>query len=137
MPQALQGVELLTLSACDTAVGGEDADGKEVEGFAVLAQRQGAKAVLATLWAVADESTALLMKEFYRLRMSDPVMTKAEALRLAQLALLRGEIRGDASGNRGPRTNRDGDSPRFVKDPQRPYAHPYFWAPFLLMGNWK
>lgn len=137
MPQVLQGVELLTLSACDTAVGGEDADGKEVEGLAVLAQRQGAKAVVATLWAVADESTALLMTEFYRLRVSDPNMTKAEALRQAQLALLTGKIRGDASSDRGPRTNQDAAVPRFVKDPQRPYAHPYFWAPFLLMGNWK
>jgi CHAT domain-containing protein len=137
MPQVLQGVELLTLSACDTAVGGEDADGKEVEGLAVLAQRQGAKAVVATLWAVADESTALLMREFYRVRVSDPNMTKAEALRQAQLALLTGKIRGDASSDRGPRTNQDSAAQRFAKDPQRPYAHPYFWAPFLLMGNWK
>ena len=136
-PQMLQGVELLTLSACDTAVGGEDADGKEVEGFAVLAQRQGAKAVIATLWAVADESTALLMKEFYRLRMSDTTMTKAEALRQAQLALLTGKIRGDATADRGPRTNQNDKAPKFVSDPQRPYAHPFFWAPFLLMGNWK
>jgi tetratricopeptide (TPR) repeat protein/CHAT domain-containing protein len=136
MPQVLQGVELLTLSACDTAVGGEDADGKEVEGFAVLAQRQGAKAVIATLWAVADESTALLMKEFYRLHSSDPNITKAEALRQAQMTLLTGKIRGDASADRGPRSNRDAGA-RFVKDAQRPYAHPYFWAPFLLMGNWK
>jgi CHAT domain-containing protein/uncharacterized protein HemY len=137
MPQVLQGVELLTLSACDTAVGGEDADGKEVEGFAVLAQRQGAKAVVATLWAVADESTALLMKEFYRRRMTDPNISKAEALRQAQLALLTGQLRGDVSTGRGPRTTTDGAAAKFVKDPERPFAHPYFWAPFLLMGNWK
>jgi CHAT domain-containing protein len=49
------GVELLTLSACDTATGGGGADGKEVEAFAVLAQRQGAKAVVASLWPVADK----------------------------------------------------------------------------------
>jgi CHAT domain-containing protein/tetratricopeptide (TPR) repeat protein len=137
MPQALQGVELLTLSACDTAVGGEDADGKEVEGFAVLAQRQGAKAVVATLWSVADQSTALLMKEFYRLRMSDSTMTKAEALRQAQLELLRGTVTGQSSGARGVQRPPDQEAKPLVKDPQRPYAHPYFWAPFLLMGNWK
>jgi CHAT domain-containing protein len=137
MPQVLQGVELLTLSACDTAVGGEDADGKEVEGFAVLAQRQGAKAVVATLWAVADESTALLMREFYRLRMSDPRITKAGALREAQLALLYGKIRGGSSPDRGARAVLPTSNASFVTDPQRPYAHPYFWAPFLLMGNWK
>jgi len=137
MPQVLQGVELLTLSACDTAVGGEGADGREVEGFAVLAQRQGAKAVVATLWAVADESTALLMREFYRLRMSDPALTKAEALRQAQLGLLTGQIRGNSSADRGAKVNRGVEGRPFDQDPQRPYAHPYFWAPFLLMGNWK
>ena len=51
-----QGVELLTLSACDTAVGETDSNGKEVEGFAYVAQQNGAKAILATLWSVADES---------------------------------------------------------------------------------
>jgi CHAT domain-containing protein len=51
------GVELLTLSACETATGGR-ADGSEFEGFAVLAQLQGAKSVLATLWSVEDASTS-------------------------------------------------------------------------------
>jgi CHAT domain-containing protein/uncharacterized protein HemY len=137
MPQVLQGVELLTLSACETAVGGEDADGKEIEGLAVLAQRQGAKAVVATLWSVADESTALLMREFYRLRTSDQSMTKAEALRQAQIALLTGRLRGGVAAARGVRTNPSASTPAFKSDPDRPYAHPYFWAPFLLMGNWK
>ena len=137
MPQLLHGVELLTLSACETAVGGEDADGKEIEGLAVLAQRQGAKAVVATLWSVADESTALLMQEFYRLRMSDASMTKAEALRQAQLALLTGRLRGGAAAARGIRPNQPAGVPAFKTDLDRPYAHPYFLAPFLLMGNWK
>lgn len=103
------GVEMLTLSACDTASGGAGADGKEVEGFAVLAQRQGAKAVVATLWPVADASTQRLMQNFYRLRESGGGMSKVEALRQAQVALI--------SGNR--------------------YSHPYFWAPFIMIGNWK
>jgi CHAT domain-containing protein len=62
------GVDLLTLSACDTATGGINATGKEVESFGVLAQRQGAKAVIATLWGVADRSTRTLMEHFYRAR---------------------------------------------------------------------
>jgi hypothetical protein len=60
------GVQLLTLSACNTGVG----DGAEVEGFGALAQIQGAKAVVASLWPVADASTSRLMQEFYRIRES-------------------------------------------------------------------
>lgn len=102
-------VELLTLSACDTGLGGgRDEQGKEIEGFGVIAQQQGAKAVLATLWPVADESTATLMADMYRRRQSDS-LTKIEALRQAQIAMR-------------VRTK---------------YAHPYYWAPFILMGNWK
>jgi CHAT domain-containing protein/Tfp pilus assembly protein PilF len=135
------GVEMLTLSACDTATGGTNENGKEVEGFAVLAQRQGAKAVLATLWAVADESTRLLMQKFYRLREVQPGTLKAEALRQAQLALLRGDdkptgtaARAQSAGNVAATaaTQRP-----FTPDPKAPYAHPYFWAPFILIGNWK
>lgn len=102
-------LDLLTLSACDTGLGGgRDAQGREIEGFGVIAQQQGAKAVLATLWPVADESTAKLMAEMYR-RRQDQQQTKIESLRQAQLSLL-GQSR---------------------------YAHPFYWAPFILMGNWK
>ena len=102
-------VDLLTLSACDTGLGGgRDEQGREIEGFGVIAQQQGAKAVLATLWPVADHSTATLMADLYRRRQSDSV-TKIEALRQAQIAL----------------------------QSQEKYSHPYYWAPFILMGNWK
>lgn len=105
----LNGVELLALSACDTATGGgRDATGREVEGFGALAQRQGAKSVIATLWPVADESTGRLMVDFYRRRQEDS-LTKAQALRGAQLAFLQGPPRE---------------------------RHPFYWAPFILMGNW-
>jgi CHAT domain-containing protein len=102
-------VDLLTLSACDTGLGGgRDDQGREIEGFGVLAQQQGAKAVLATLWRVADQSTAALMTEMYKLR-EEKKLTKIEALRQAQQSLL--------------------SQPR--------YSHPFYWAPFILMGNWK
>ena len=136
MPQVLQGVELLTLSACDTAVGGEDADGKEVEGFAVLAQRQGAKAVVATLWAVADESTAILMREFYRVRMSDRTTTNAEALRQAQLALLTGKLKPSIV-QPVPDRSVAPNSLQNTRKPPTDWSHPYFWAPFILIGNWR
>ena len=102
-------VDLLTLSACDTGLGGgRDAQGREIEGFGVIAQQQGAKAVLATLWPVADQSTATLMADMYKQR-QEKNLTKIEALRQAQLSLLS----------------------------QPKYAHPFYWAPFILMGNWK
>jgi CHAT domain len=83
---------LLTLSACNSGVGDNTADGKEVEGFGVLTQRQGAKAVIASLWPVADSSTSRLMQDFYRIRESAAGITKLEALRQAQLGLLRGTV---------------------------------------------
>ena len=96
-------MNLLTLSACETALSGEKANGVEVESFGVIAQRQGAEAVMATLWPVADVSTPLLMREFYRLRETISGMTKAEALRRPQVALLAGEIKPTKAGkdNRG------------------------------------
>jgi CHAT domain-containing protein len=136
--------ELLTLSACETAMG-SSGKGSEIEGFGALAMNQGAKAVIATLWPVADESTALLMANFYKLR-EEKKIPKVEALRQAQLALLTGEIKpGTASDtDRGmPVYTKTADKdenailPRFKTDPKAPYAHPYFWAPFIMMGNWK
>lgn len=111
----LHDVDLLTLSACDTAVGDKGAGG-EVESFAVMAQLRGANGVLASLWRVEDESTALLMQQLYRLLSGDGRLSKAEALRQAQIKLLRGEIRSNKNGEK--------------------FSHPYFWAPFVMMGNW-
>jgi CHAT domain-containing protein len=111
-------IELLTLSACDTAMGGgTDETGAEVEGFGALAQQQGASAVLATLWPVADASTGRFMQLVYGRRAADRRISKADALRQAQLAFVRGRT---ASGER--------------LDAR--LAQPFFWAPYVLMGNW-
>ena len=69
-----------SLVACNTATGASGATGKEVEGFAVLAQRQGAKAVVASLWPVADRSTKNLMQEFYQLREAKADVTAARRI---------------------------------------------------------
>ncbi|MCU1266176.1 MAG: hypothetical protein JWM21_2494 [Acidobacteria bacterium] len=137
----LEGVELLTLSACQTAVVGKDNSGREIEGFGYVAQQRGAKAVLATLWGVADESTQLLMSEFYRLHKQNPRWTKSEALQLAQQEMLSGKLKPSASSNEERTTKRadasDANAPAFPFDPNKPYSHPYYWSPFVLIGNWR
>jgi CHAT domain-containing protein len=119
----LRGVEMLTLSACDTAVGEADADGREIESFAALAQRQGVRSVLAALWAVPDLSTSVFMARFYASLASDrdSFSLQAEALRDAQLLLLRGPTPGAADARGRP--------------VRSPYADPFFWAAFALLGS--
>jgi CHAT domain-containing protein len=123
------GVDVLTLSACNTGMSDARADGKEVESFSVLAQRQGAKSVIASLWPVADASTAVLMKNFYRMRQEHPDLPKIEALRRAQIELLRGTA-GSATQERGL-IHQDADN-----GGRGDWSHPFYWAPFVLIGNW-
>ena len=140
------GVDLLTLSACNTATGDGGGDGREVEGFAVIAQRRGAKSVVASLWPVADESTRLLMKTFYEKRGAGGDVLKAEALRQAQLSLLRSPPGPDSASRAGgaaqgaPAASR-GISELLASGPGssrgKSFAHPFFWAPFIMIGNWK
>jgi CHAT domain-containing protein len=123
---SFRGVDLLTLSACQTARGG---DGSEVEGFGATAQLNGAGAVMASLWPVSDAATPRLMHDFYA-GMMEQGLDKAEALRRAQVAMLTG--RGAMDG-----ADRTADA----LAPSAPVAapgleHPNAWAAFVLMGNW-
>ncbi|MEO1004585.1 MAG: CHAT domain-containing protein [Cyanobacteria bacterium J06638_38] len=101
-----QPIELLVLSACNTAQG----DNQAILGLAGVAVRAGARSTIATLWGANDEATANLMGKFYTNLASDNQISKANALRRAQLELLA-----------------ESDSQ---------YRHPYYWAPFVLIGNW-
>lgn len=104
--QELKNVETLIMSACDTA--NFSFDGSEFESFATMAQKQGAKSVIGTMWSVADHSTSKFMTEFYRsyeLKNQD----KAVALQNSQIYLLN----------------------------SKKYSHPFYWASFILFGNWK
>ncbi len=96
-------VELLTLSACQTAAG----DNRAALGIAGVAVRAGVKSAMASLWFINDESTVRLIEEFYT-QLRQPSMTKAEALRQAQIKLIASED----------------------------YNHPAVWSPFILIGNW-
>jgi CHAT domain-containing protein/TPR repeat protein len=111
--------DLVTLSACQTALGGRYGDGREVDTLGDVAQNAGAPAVLASLWSVDDESTAALMVGFYRRRVSDG-LSLAEALRAAQLHMLR----------QPPKTK--GQAGQTLSNTT---AHPFYWAPFILSGN--
>ncbi len=129
----LLDLDLLVLSACNTAVGTFAADGAEIEGLASVAQQGGAWSVLATLWPVADRSTATWMAALYQHR--NQGVSKAEAIQKVQLAFIAGEHAASAVGAPDPDRSR-----RVVAGPRQGasigWAHPFYWAPFVLMGAW-
>jgi CHAT domain-containing protein len=96
-------VQLLTLSACQTAEG----DDRAPLGFSGIALKARVRSALGTLWPVSDEAASRIMAEFYQ-QLGQPGVGKAEALRRAQLSLLK-ETR---------------------------LTHPFFWSPFILVGAW-
>jgi CHAT domain-containing protein len=121
-------VELLVLSACRTALGDEQNE----LGFAGLAAQAGAKTVLASLWYVSDEGTLGLMTEFYEQLKQVPM--KAEALRLAQLAMLRGEVRlegGFLVTNQGSFRL----PPDLAALGDIDLTRPSYWSAFTLIGH--
>ncbi|MBK4729341.1 CHAT domain-containing protein [Oxynema sp. CENA135] len=123
-------VELLVLSACRTALGDEQAE----LGFAGLAFQAGVKTAVASLWYVSDEGTLSLMTEFYRQLDRAPI--KAEALRRAQLAMLRGEVR--IENGRLVGTGESGQLPlpeEIANRGDRTLSHPYYWSAFTTIGN--
>jgi len=99
-------VDLLTLSACETAVG----DDRAALGLAGVALKAGVQSALASLWKVDDEATPAVVIEFYR-QLQNPNISKAEALQKAQKMILTDKL-------------------------YERYRHPYFWSAFLLIGNW-
>lgn len=96
-------IELLVLSACRTAAG----DDRAALGLAGVAVRAGARSTLASLWYISDAATSILMSQLY-VELAKRTESKAEALRLAQAAVLQNEE----------------------------FSHPYFWSAFVLVGNW-
>ncbi len=102
-------VELLALTACQTAVG----DDRSTLGLAGVALQAGAKSAMASLWSVGDDSTANLVTEFYS-KLRESGISKAKALQAAQLKLI--------------------NAKETEIDIQ--YNHPYYWAPFIIIGNW-
>jgi CHAT domain-containing protein len=95
-------IDLLVLSACETATG----DRRAALGLAGTAIRSGAGSTVASMWSVDDRATAKLMQHFYGSLTQRDRVSKAEALRVAQRAT------------------------------RQQYPHPYYWASFVLVGNW-
>ena len=121
-------LELLVMSACRTALGDSEAE----LGFAGLAVQAGVKSALASLWQVSDLETAGLMAEFYT--QLNQQTYKAEALRQAQLAMLRGEVRVENdlliwNGGSIPLP------PELTDLRFQDTSHPYYWAAFTLVGS--
>lgn len=105
-----QTIELLALTACQTAEG----DDRSSLGLAGVAVQAGVKSVLASLWSIPDESTLELITNFYQ-NLAKNNVTKAEALREAQIALIRAKQNDQINDQ---------------------YDNPTYWAPFILIGNW-
>src|SRR5208282_4498738 len=126
---SFDGTKLLTLSACSTAKGDAAKDGQEMDSLGMIAQQKDAEAVLATLWDVNDASTSRLMSDFYGRWVKHPAEGKAEALRQAQLAFLRGDAAGspNARKERGVEIEQESTS----KAHEAGYSHPFYWAPFV------
>ncbi len=104
----MPAVDLVVLSACQTALGGVVGGGEEILGFGYQMQRTGAKAAIASLWTVSDGGTQALMDIFYG-ELQKEQFSKVESLRQAQLSLIR--------------------------NPKSEFNHPYYWSAFILIGN--
>jgi CHAT domain-containing protein/tetratricopeptide (TPR) repeat protein len=109
----LRNVHLVTLSACQTGLGGYSQNGMEIPGISYAFMNQGVKAVNASLWSVNDGATANLMGKYYETLATGPNLTKAQAMRQVQVALLKNKTSQSMNDSR----------------------HPYYWAAFVLMGN--
>ncbi len=144
----VEGTKLFTLSACQTGAANERQvcfaagktgveasacsarnanqreDGVVMEGMSEAVLGKGAEAVLSSLWKVNDLSTGALMADFYRKWISSGgKLTKSEALREAELDLIHEKVK----------------PAEVLSDPNAPtsFSDPYFWAPFVLTGNWQ
>ncbi|MEM0978673.1 MAG: tetratricopeptide repeat protein [Cyanobacteria bacterium P01_H01_bin.58] len=131
----LPNAALVVLSACETAVSGPGlGTGEEILGFGYQIQRTGARAAIASLWIVSDGGTQTLMDAFYLALQNG--FPKAEALRRSQQALISDDLNpvgGEGRVRAGaPPVPRNGA----VQNEAYPgYSHPYYWAPFILIGN--
>jgi CHAT domain-containing protein len=137
----LNDIHLVVLSACQTAFAAsknqnQPQDGVEINTLAFAFMERGADAVMASLWKVDDPSTAQLMQGFYK-QLSTGKLTKSQALRQAQLSMLKDQkIRSGDDEKRAGGLVASQESAQPPKNQEtKNYSHPYYWAPFILIGN--
>ncbi len=124
----LPQVDLLVLSACETALGDRDAE----FGFAGLAMQAGVKSALASLWTISDAGTVVLMSEFYQELKSTTI--KSEALRKAQLNMMRQKVYVEGTEVRGSSLEITLPANTSEEESQN-FNHPFYWAGFTIIGN--
>ena len=129
----LPNVGLVVLSACQTALGDTLGSGIEIIGFGYQLQQAQARAAIATLWSINDSTTSDLMEEFYE-RLKQGSANPVDALRQAQIALITGDFQSRSKRIRSSVVQTPGKSGTFGKI-SRDLTHPYYWAPFILIGN--
>lgn len=123
-----KNLQQIVLSACETGLR-LDGSGSEIESLGALVQEKGAQSVLATLWPIADQATSVLMPLFYQNLMQG--RSRAEALRQAQLSLIRGDWAERLPELRGA------GYPRLRRQDLPGRSHPFYWGAFILMGDWR
>ncbi|MEO0770244.1 MAG: CHAT domain-containing protein, partial [Cyanobacteria bacterium J06649_4] len=123
-------IDLLVLSACQTALGNRNAE----MGFAGLSVAAGAKSAVASLWSVSDVGTLALMREFYSHLKAAPI--KSEALRQAQLSMLREDTRLESGQLLTASTRSVVSLPERLRGNNAvDLSHPYYWSGFTMIGN--
>jgi CHAT domain-containing protein/tetratricopeptide (TPR) repeat protein len=129
----LSDTELVVLSACETGLG-QFAGGEGTLGLQRAFQVAGAKNVIASLWKVDDQATAVLMRLFYQ-KLWNEKKSPAVALREAQLALLRHPEQIETGATRGANFSKAADLPEGGAVQQRKAtASPRLWAAFVIAG---
>ena len=140
----LPNIHLVILSACNTGTGGKNSDNLEIAGISHYFMTNGAKSIIASLWQVNDSATALFMQQFYKHMQSGK--TKGQAIQQVQKDLIEGRLTfkdAQAIDGRAP-VSQASDSPTSstsVRTQMRPrspvnsLAHPFYWSPFILIGN--
>ena len=129
----LGDIHLVVLSACETAVGDRASDGIEIPGISYFFLKNEVKSVMASLWNVNDASTALIMQQFYKHVATGK--TKAEALQAVQQDLIRVKLTAQDAPARADVIVTAKPGRRTAQGVKSDFSHPYYWAPFILIGN--